>query len=126
MSDAITTSEATVIILSSSYGPIALPVDMLRSSLATASRLVPDLDVLPEARPGGHPKTSSLVDVNDAARRLGVPPTWLLQRARERRVPHYRIGKYIRFDPAEVRAATHQNPDRHANLEETSLHQLPD
>jgi len=119
MSDAITTSEATVIILSSSYGPMALSVDDLRSALATARRLVRNLEVLPEARPSGHPDGSSLVDANDAARILGVPPTWLLQRAREWRVPHYRIGKYIRFDPAEIRVETHQKPDRHANSQET-------
>lgn len=115
MSDAIATSEATVVVLSSSYGPIALSVHRLRSALATARQLAPGLEVLPEASPGGRTVSPRLVNVNDAARILGVPPTWLLQRAREQRVPHYRIGKYIRFDPAEIRAKTHQKSDRHAN-----------
>lgn len=57
----------------------------------------------------------SLLDAHTMARLLGVKPSWLLQRAREHRIPHYRIGKYIRFDPAEIRAVTRQKPDRHAD-----------
>lgn len=41
-----------------------------------------------------------LVDAREAAGQLGVPPSWLLTEARRNRVPHVRIGKYVRFDPA--------------------------
>jgi excisionase family DNA binding protein len=38
----------------------------------------------------------------DAARLLAVEPSWLLRQAREGRIAHVRIGKYMRFDPQEV------------------------
>lgn len=105
-----------IIVLSSPYGPLALTADQLRSALLLGDDLAP----VETAAQAPSTQTSSangttLVDANIAARVLGVGPTWLLQRAREQRVPHYRIGKYIRFDPAEIRAKTHQKPDRHAN-----------
>ena len=46
--------------------------------------------------------TSPLVDANQAAKLLGVPPTWLLAQARERRVPHHKLGHYVRFDLDEL------------------------
>lgn len=44
----------------------------------------------------------SLVDAKQAAGMLSVPPTWLLQEARHDRVPHVRLGRYVRFDPDEL------------------------
>jgi excisionase family DNA binding protein len=38
----------------------------------------------------------------DAARLLAVEPSWLLRQAREGRIGHVRIGKYIRFDPQDI------------------------
>jgi excisionase family DNA binding protein len=46
--------------------------------------------------------TSPLVDANAAAKLLGVPPSWLLAQARERRVPHHKLGHYVRFDLDEL------------------------
>jgi excisionase family DNA binding protein len=45
---------------------------------------------------------SSLVDAKDAAELLSVPHTWLLAEARRDRVPHVRLGRYVRFDPDEL------------------------
>jgi excisionase family DNA binding protein len=42
------------------------------------------------------------VDANQAAKLLGVPPTWLLAQARERKVPHHKLGHYVRFDLDEL------------------------
>lgn len=44
----------------------------------------------------------TLVDARAAARQLGVPPSWLLSEARSNRVPHVRLGKYVRFDPSDL------------------------
>ncbi len=46
--------------------------------------------------------TSPLVDANEAAKLLGVPPSWLLAQARERRLPHHKLGHYVRFDLDEL------------------------
>jgi hypothetical protein len=35
---------------------------------------------------------------------LVVPASWLLAEARRGRVPHCRLGKYVRFDPDELRS----------------------
>ena len=59
-----------------------------------------------------------LLDAKAASRLLGVPHTWLLARAREGRIPHHRLGHYVRFDAADLRAwlqetkRTPHDPDR--------------
>ncbi len=47
-------------------------------------------------------QTSPLLDAEQAAKLLGVPPSWLLAQARKHRVPHHRLGHYVRFDPDEL------------------------
>ena len=47
-------------------------------------------------------QTTPLLDAEQAAKLLGVPPTWLLAQARKQRVPHHRLGHYVRFDPDEL------------------------
>jgi excisionase family DNA binding protein len=46
--------------------------------------------------------TSPLVDANEAAKLLGVPASWLLGQARARKVPHHKLGHYVRFDLDEL------------------------
>lgn len=41
---------------------------------------------------------SPLVAADQAAKLLGVPPRWLLEQARQQKVPHHRLGRYVRFD----------------------------
>lgn len=43
-----------------------------------------------------------LVDAKAASRLLGVPYTWLLAQAREQRIPHHRLGHYVRFNPDDL------------------------
>ncbi len=45
-----------------------------------------------------------LVDVREMARLLNVPVSWLYERTRLGTIPCIRIGKYVRFEPAEVLA----------------------
>jgi excisionase family DNA binding protein len=43
-----------------------------------------------------------LIDVNEAALRLGVSPRFVRRLVDERRIPFHKIGKFVRFDPADV------------------------
>jgi excisionase family DNA binding protein len=45
---------------------------------------------------------SALLDVNLLARRLGVTERFIRRLVDERRVPFFKIGKFVRFDPAEI------------------------
>jgi len=51
------------------------------------------------------PLSRELLDVKDLAVYLKMPVPWIYQRTRRRsanRLPHYKLGKYIRFDLSEV------------------------
>jgi excisionase family DNA binding protein len=43
-----------------------------------------------------------LIDAKAAGRLLGVPHTWLLAQARSGRIPHHRLGHYVRFNPEDL------------------------
>ena len=43
-----------------------------------------------------------LLDARAAGRLLGVPDTWLLAQARDGRIPHHRLGRYVRFSAADL------------------------
>jgi excisionase family DNA binding protein len=45
----------------------------------------------------------ALIDAKAASQILGVPPTWLLAQAREGRIPHHRLGHYVRFNPDDLK-----------------------
>jgi excisionase family DNA binding protein len=44
-----------------------------------------------------------LLDAPGLAELLDVPETWVRAEARAERIPHVRLGRYVRFDAAEVR-----------------------
>jgi excisionase family DNA binding protein len=48
--------------------------------------------------------TAPLLDAEGAAELLGVPKTWVLAQARADRIPHIRLGRYVRFDADELLA----------------------
>ena len=48
--------------------------------------------------------TPALVDAEAAAELLGVKASWVLAEARADRIPHVRLGRYVRFEPAELEA----------------------
>lgn len=43
-----------------------------------------------------------LLDAKAAGRLLGVPASWLLAQARAGRVPHHRLGHYVRFSAEDL------------------------
>jgi excisionase family DNA binding protein len=51
----------------------------------------------------GDAASFSLIDAKAASRMLGVPHTWLLAQAREGRIPHHRLGHYVRFNPDDLK-----------------------
>lgn len=44
-----------------------------------------------------------LIDAKAASELLGVPYTWLLAQARAKRIPHHRLGHYVRFNPDDLK-----------------------
>jgi excisionase family DNA binding protein len=44
-----------------------------------------------------------LLDAKAAGELLGVPASWLLAQARAGRVPHHRLGHYVRFSAEDLR-----------------------
>ncbi len=47
---------------------------------------------------------SPLLDAEQAGALLNVPSTWVLAEARADRIPHVRLGRYVRFDELELEA----------------------
>lgn len=46
----------------------------------------------------------SLLDAKQAATLLNVPSSWVLAEARAERIPHVRLGRYVRFEADELTA----------------------
>lgn len=59
--------------------------------------------------PTSRPAFTSLIDAKGASLILGVPYTWLLAQARAGRIPHHRLGHYVRFDPKDLKAWLTEN-----------------
>ena len=47
---------------------------------------------------------SALLNADQAGELLNVPASWLMREARADRVPHVRLGKYVRFAEKELEA----------------------
>lgn len=43
-----------------------------------------------------------LLDAEAAGQLLNVPPSWVLAEARADRIPHVRLGRYVRFSADEL------------------------
>ena len=50
------------------------------------------------------PIPNALLDVNQVAERLCVSPRFVRRLIDERRVPFCKLGKFVRFDPADIDA----------------------
>jgi excisionase family DNA binding protein len=44
----------------------------------------------------------NLVGIKTMAKKLDVPISWLYSRTRINEIPHYKVGKYVKFDESEV------------------------
>ena len=91
-----------VLVVVPGLGPLALSPDALRAARVKGRELVGEVDAPPVAAIAAAP---ALVDATDLEARTGIPATWWAAMARERRVPHQRIGRRVRFDVAEVMAS---------------------
>lgn len=49
-----------------------------------------------------HEMGGPLLDAQGAAKLLNVPASWVLSEARANRIPHVRLGRYVRFEGAEL------------------------
>ncbi|GFE82532.1 hypothetical protein GCM10011487_45320 [Steroidobacter agaridevorans] len=45
---------------------------------------------------------SELVDADQLEERTGIPASWWMTQARERRVPFRKMGRYVRFELSEI------------------------
>jgi len=46
--------------------------------------------------------SARLIDATEAGELLGVPKSWVFAEARADRIPHLRLGRYVRFEPEEL------------------------
>lgn len=106
----------TFMIIDSCFGAIALSADQVADGLAAArelsSTVACDWRTCTE-----DPQASSapvFVDAEKIAQIFQMDASWFLARAREDRIPHVRIGKYVRFNPQEIRDYFHREAGRHA------------
>ncbi len=44
----------------------------------------------------------NLIGIKEMASKLDVPVSWLYSRTRTYAIPHYKIGKYVKFDAEKV------------------------
>jgi excisionase family DNA binding protein len=70
-------------------------LDVEALAAAVARLVVDELRASPEG---------ALLDAEAAAALLGVPASWVLAEARAERIPHVRLGRYVRFDRGELEA----------------------
>lgn len=59
----------------------------------------------PDATSGGTSRPiEPLLDAGQAADLLSVPKSWVLAEARAARIPHVRLGRYVRFQATDLQA----------------------
>ena len=46
--------------------------------------------------------SQNLIGINEMAKKLDVPVSWLYSRTWINEIPHFKIGKYVKFDPEKV------------------------
>ena len=90
-------------------GWIALTPDTLHDAQVAAQKLLGS-DINTSIDTTTSPAPIALLTAEAAAVALSVGPQWLLRQARERRILHFRLGKYIRFDPAAIAAYCTRDP----------------
>lgn len=62
-----------------------------------------------ESSEGNAVNSSTLLDVDQAAHRLGVTVRWMRRAVAQRRIPFVKIGHYVRFVPEELDAFIERN-----------------
>lgn len=87
-------------ILAETATPAELPE--LAGALAEAGAIVAQRLFAGVRLPVAHSSWPDLIDANAMAAQLSIKPSWLLEQARQGKVPHVRLGKYVRFDAGAV------------------------
>lgn len=103
------------VIFETPFGLVALTLNQVSEGLDAARDLAPDAAHTEDGRSLERP-VHRLVDAVSIANLFDMDSTWFLTRARENRIPYVGIGKYVRFDPVEIRDFFHHEADRLANL----------
>ena len=44
----------------------------------------------------------NLIGIKTMAEKLDVPESWIYSRTRTGEIPHYKVGKYVKFNESEV------------------------
>jgi excisionase family DNA binding protein len=81
---------------------IALTPDELGTAQTRARDLIAPLPMGSPTETKIGAAMSTLLSAEAAAAVLGVDASWLARAAREGVLPHVRLGKYVRFDPAAI------------------------
>lgn len=89
----------TVLIPFGSTGALALSPEEFKAALERGREFMGAPVERPVERVNGD---EPLLCAEDASRAASVPKAWLLEAARQGRVPHYRLGKYVRFRASEI------------------------
>jgi predicted DNA-binding transcriptional regulator AlpA len=110
----VSDESAFLLIMPTPLGAIALSMDELREARSAAEKILDD--AISAQNQDEAADATTLLDAQAIADLYSMDPSWFLTRARDNRMPHVRIGKYVRFDPEEIRHFFHQNPDRHEDL----------
>ena len=76
------------------------PADLTRARLLSSGRAAAALPTERSApsREGRAGMSGTLLDGGQAAELLNVPKSWVMGEARADRIPHIRLGRYVRFD----------------------------
>lgn len=56
------------------------------------------------------PEAEALVDVNEIARVLSIPPRYVYELVKRHQIPAMRVGKYLRFRQSDVLRALNDSP----------------
>jgi excisionase family DNA binding protein len=87
----------------------------LRSSVPASHRSSDGLDAIRDAvkeailEIGANGKQQELLEPEELAAKLKVPTSWVYEQSRQGNIPTHRLGRYIRFDLAEVLASQKKN-----------------
>ena len=82
-------------------GTLVLDSEVYRKALAAGA----ELGSAPPPPPSGEPPAQKLLSDKDMEAATGIPASWFATQARERRIPFRKLGRYVRFDFAEVLAS---------------------
>ena len=73
-------------------GTLELPREVYEQHLVRPADLVPAMP----------PIAAEILDADQLEARTGVPASWWMTQARERRIPFHKFGRYVRFNLAEL------------------------